>query len=57
MVAAGAGMCVVFHRNLAWSRGTKDCARRAIKAGILTYLIGSEEARPQRLRAGDARLR
>jgi hypothetical protein len=56
MVAAGAGMCVAFHRSLAWSRETKDCVRRAIKAGIPTYLIDSEEARPRRLRAGDARL-
>jgi hypothetical protein len=57
MVAAGAGMCVAFHRFLARSRGTKDCVRRAIEAGIPTYLVDSEEARPRRLRAGDARLR
>jgi hypothetical protein len=35
MVAAGAGMCVAFHRFLARSRGTKDCVRRAIEAGFL----------------------
>jgi hypothetical protein len=57
MVAAGAGMCVAFHRFLARSRGTKDCVRRAIEAGIPTYLIDSKAARPRRLRAGDARLR
>jgi hypothetical protein len=57
MVAAGAGMCVAFHRFLRQSRGTKDCVRRAIEAGIPTYLVDSEEARPRRLRAGDARLR
>jgi hypothetical protein len=57
MVAAGAGMCVAFHRFLRQSRGTKDCARRAIEAGIPTYLIDSKAARPRRLRAGDARLR
>jgi hypothetical protein len=57
MVAAGAGMCIAFHRSLAWSRGTKDCVRRAIEVGIPCYLIDSEQARPRRLRAGDARLR
>jgi hypothetical protein len=57
MVAAGAGMCIAFHRHLAWSRGTKDCVRRAIEAGIPTYLIKSDEGRPRRLRAEDARLR
>jgi hypothetical protein len=57
MVAAGAGMCVVFRRFLARSQGTKDCARRAIEVGIPTYLIDSKAARPRRLRAGDARLR
>jgi hypothetical protein len=57
MVAAGAGMCVAFHRFLRQSRGTKDCVRRAIAAGIPTYLIDSKAARPWRLRAGDARLR
>jgi hypothetical protein len=41
MVAAGAEMCVAFHRFLAGSRGTKDCVRRANEAGIPTYLIDS----------------
>jgi hypothetical protein len=36
--------------------GTKDCRRQAIEAGIPTYLIDSEEARPKRLRADDPRL-
>jgi hypothetical protein len=39
------------------SRGTKDCARRAIAAGIPTYLIDSEAARPKRLHADDSRLK
>jgi hypothetical protein len=56
MVDAGAGMCLAFHRYLANSKGTRDCARRAIAAGIPTYLIDSDRARPRRLRAGDARL-
>jgi hypothetical protein len=57
MVAAGADLCIAFHRDLAQSRGTKDCARQAIAAGIPTYLVDSEQARPQRLREDDARLR
>jgi hypothetical protein len=56
MVAAGADMCVAFHRFLTESRVTKDCVRRAIEAGIPTYLIDSEKAEPRRLREGDGRL-
>jgi hypothetical protein len=56
MVAAGAEMCLAFHRAISASKETKDCARRAIAAGIPTYLIDSERAEPKRLRAGDARL-
>jgi hypothetical protein len=53
MVAAGAEMCVAFHRFIAGSKGTKDCVRRAITAGIPTYLIHSEKAEPRRLRAAE----
>jgi hypothetical protein len=42
MVAAAAEMCIAFHRFLATSRGTKDCVRRAIEAGIPTYVIDSD---------------
>jgi hypothetical protein len=56
MVAAGAEMCIAFHRFLAGSKGTKDCVRRAIEAGIPTYLIDSKQAEPMRLRADDGRL-
>ena len=38
------------------SKGTKDCARRAV-SGIPTYLIVSEAGTPKRLLLGDARLR
>ncbi|QEH36470.1 hypothetical protein OJF2_50340 [Aquisphaera giovannonii] len=57
MVDAGAKMCLAFHRAISASKGTKDCSRRAIAAGIPTYLIASEAAEPKRLAAGDARLR
>ncbi|WP_422928597.1 SLOG family protein [Singulisphaera sp. PoT] len=57
MVAAGAEMCIAFHRAISSSKGTKDCARQAIAAGIPTYLIDSERAVPRRLGAGDPRLK
>jgi acetylglutamate kinase len=53
MVAAGAEMCIAFHKFLAGSKGTKDCVRRAIEAAIPTYLIDSEKAEPRWLREGD----
>jgi hypothetical protein len=56
MVDAGAGLCIALHRFLMNSKGTKDCARQAIEAGIPTYLIDSDEAKPKRLKAGDPRL-
>ena len=56
MVAAGAGLCIAVHRFLMNSKGTKDCARQAIEAGIPTYPIDSDEAKPKRLQADDPRL-
>jgi ABC-type sugar transport system substrate-binding protein len=51
MVAAGATLAIAVHRDLAGSRGTKDCVRRAIAAGIPVYLIDSEDVRPRRITA------
>jgi hypothetical protein len=56
MVRLGAGLCLAVHRFIFNSKGTKDCARQAIEAGIPTYLIDSEKALPKRLRADDPRL-
>ncbi len=56
MVRLGADLCIAVHRDLARSLGTKDCAARAIAAGIPTYLIESDEGMPTRLESGDARL-
>jgi hypothetical protein len=39
MVKAGADLCVAPHRDLAASKGTKDCVRRALTAGVETWLI------------------
>ena len=56
MVQAGADLCLALHRNLAASRGTKDCIRQALAAGIPTYLIEDEKGIPRRVKAGDGRL-
>jgi hypothetical protein len=40
MIAAGSDFCIAVHRFGFNSQGTKDCARRAAKAGIPTYLVG-----------------
>jgi hypothetical protein len=57
MVRGGASLCVVLHRNLALSRATKDLAQQAIRAGIPTYLVDSDEGLPTRLTERDRRLR
>jgi YspA, cpYpsA-related SLOG family len=56
MVELGANPCLAFHRTLAASKGTKDCVRQALAAGITAYQIGSEEAVPKRITLGDWRL-
>jgi hypothetical protein len=56
MIAAGATLCIALHRFLHGSKGTKDCCRQAIAAGIPTYLIDSDAAIPKRLTADDSRL-
>jgi ABC-type sugar transport system substrate-binding protein len=50
MVAAGADFVIAVHRNLAWSRGTRDLVTRALAAGIPVYLIDGEDAEPKRIR-------
>jgi hypothetical protein len=54
MVDRGADVCLACHRDLASSRGTKDCVRRALKAGIPVYLIDDDDARPRRILDADA---
>lgn len=51
MVALGAGLCIAVSRDIAASRGTRGCARLAIAAGIPTWLIEGDDARPVRLTA------
>jgi hypothetical protein len=53
MVEAGAILCVAVHQMLCVGRGTKDCARRAIAAGIPTWHVAGASLPPRRLRADD----
>jgi hypothetical protein len=56
MVEAGADLCIALHRTLETSKGTKDCVRQALAAGIPVYLIEDERAIPKRIEVGDKRL-
>ena len=56
MVQAGADLCIALHRSIETSKGTKNCVRRALAAGIPVYLIEDDSATPRRVQAGDARI-
>jgi YspA, cpYpsA-related SLOG family len=56
MVQAGADLCIALHRSIQTSKGTKDCVRQALAAGIPVWLIEDDRATPRRLEAGDKRL-
>jgi hypothetical protein len=56
MVQSGVDLCVALHRTIQTSKGTKDCIRQAIAAGIPVYLIENDQAIPRRLEARDTRL-
>ncbi len=47
MVEAGADLCIALHRSIETSKGTKDCVRQALVAGIPVYLIEDERANPK----------
>jgi hypothetical protein len=55
-VQAGADLCIAMRRTLATSKGTKDCIRQALAAGIPVYLIEDERAIPRRVQVEDKRL-
>jgi hypothetical protein len=57
MVDAGADVCLAFHSNLKWSKGTKGCVVRALDAGIPVWLVDSDDeaARPVRVTEEDLR--
>jgi hypothetical protein len=56
MVESGADLCIALNRTIQTSRGTRDCFRQALAAGIPTYLIEDEDAIPLRVHSGDERL-
>lgn len=56
MIALGAELCIAVHRDIARSLGTRDCARKAVVAGIPTCLVDSDSGEPSWLRKGDKRL-
>jgi hypothetical protein len=56
LVQAGADLCIALHRSIETSRGTKDCIRQALAAGIPVWLVEDERAIPRRTRADDVRL-
>lgn len=51
MVDLGAIVCLAFHRDLTLQSGTADCCRRAIAAGIPTWLTTTDDGGPTRLRS------
>jgi hypothetical protein len=56
MVAAGADPCIALHRSIETSKGTRECIRQALAAGIDVWLIEDERAVPTRVQADDKRL-
>ncbi len=55
MVAAGADLAIAVHPDLTNSKGTLDCVRRALAAGIPTWWVtcGLEPLPKNRLTAGE----
>jgi hypothetical protein len=56
MVVSGIDFCLALHRSPTKSRGTKDCLRQALAAGVPVYLIDDDQGIPARSQAGDKRL-
>jgi hypothetical protein len=53
MVDAGADLCLAVHRDLKGSRGTLDCVKRCLAAGIPVWLIDNDRddvPKPVRIR-------
>jgi hypothetical protein len=55
MVQSGADLCVALHPTLETSKGTRDCIRQALAAGIPVWHIEDDRAIPRRVMADDAR--
>lgn len=53
MVARGAAFAIAVHRSLLTSRGTLDCVRQCLAAGIPVWLIDGDDAKPRRITSVD----
>lgn len=49
MVDAGAAFLICVHRDLAGSKGSRDCVDRALGASIPCFLIDREDGEPRRI--------
>jgi hypothetical protein len=56
MIATKPVFVIAIHRDLARSKGTKDCVKQALEAGIPVYLFDNEHGEPRRVKADDRRL-
>ena len=50
MVDLGAKFAIAVSKDLANSKGTRDCVERLLRAGIPVYLIDREDGEPRRIR-------
>jgi hypothetical protein len=56
-VASKPDLCVALHRSIEASKGTKDCVKQALAAGIAVYLVEDSRGILRRLEARDERLK
>jgi hypothetical protein len=56
MLRRGAELCLICHRSVLDQRSS-DLTRQAILAGVPTYVVESDDGKPRRILAGDARLK
>ena len=55
MIATKPDFVTAIHRDLARSKGTKDCVKQALEAGLDVFLFDSEHGEPKRIKAADER--
>ena len=56
MVATKPDFVIAIHRDLAKSKGTKDCVRQALSGGLDVFLFDNDHGQPKRIKADDKRL-
>jgi hypothetical protein len=56
MIATKPDFAIAIHRDLARSKGTKDCVKQALAAGLRVYLFDHETGNGRRIKAEDPRL-